>query len=173
MKNLKNIAIILLQLFCFNANAQEKPKLTDRNEKLETARIGMITNRLDLSPEQATVFWPIYNEYENKKKAIKKELRMHLSESRSVAANDDKIKIELNEMLALRQKEVDLEKEYLPKFMKVVKPRQVSELYRTEQMFKQMLLRRMGGHGLHKPNELELNNGQNHKYKKKQNQIRE
>ena len=50
---------------------------------------------------------------------------------------------ELKEMMALRQKEVDIDKDYLTKFLKVLNPRQVSELYKTEQMFKQMLLRRL------------------------------
>lgn len=144
MKNLKNIALIAMVAFSQTVNAQNRPRFNEGNQKLESARIGMITNRLDLTPEQATSFWPVYNEFENKKKIVKNELRKHLSESRSLASTDDKIKTELNEMMNLRQKEVDLDKEYMTKFLKVLNPRQVSELYRTEQMFKQMLLRRMG-----------------------------
>jgi Spy/CpxP family protein refolding chaperone len=144
MKNLKNIALIAMVAFSLTVKAQNRPRFNEGNQKLESARIGMITNRLDLTPEQATTFWPIYNEFENKKKIVKNELRKHLSESSSLVSTDEKIKAELNEMMALRQKEVDIDKEYLAKFMKVINPRQVSELYRTEQMFKQMLLRRMG-----------------------------
>ncbi len=144
MKNQVKIALLVFAI-SFGAVAQKGDGGV--NEKIEAARIGMITNRLDLNPEQAISFWPVYNEFENKKKIVKNELRKHLSESRSLASTDDKIKTELNEMMTLRQKEVDLDKDYMTKFLKVLNPRQVSELYRTEQMFKQMLLRRMGDRG--------------------------
>jgi Spy/CpxP family protein refolding chaperone len=136
---IKLTAIALL--FSLNIWAQ-KPN-NNMQDRIESARIGMITNKLDLSPEQASAFWPVYNNYEDRKTEVKKELRKHLSESRSLASTDDKILAELKEMMSLRQKEVDLDKEYLTKFLKVLQPRQVSELYKTEQQFKQMLLRRL------------------------------
>ncbi|MES2797273.1 MAG: Spy/CpxP family protein refolding chaperone [Bacteroidota bacterium] len=146
MKNLQKLAAIVLVGLSLNLKAQKvAPKDGDRNpnQKIEAARIGMITNRLDLTSEQATAFWPVYNEFEAKKTEVKKDLRKHLSESRSLASNDEKIMTELKEMITLRQKDVDLDKEYLSKFLKVINPRQVSELFRTEQMFKQMLLKRL------------------------------
>ena len=39
----------------------------DPNEKIRRAKIALITERLDLTPEQAEKFWPIYNAYEEKK----------------------------------------------------------------------------------------------------------
>lgn len=140
MKNQVKIAVLIFAI-SFRVIAQKNNGVM--NEKIEAARIGMITNRLNLTPDQATAFWPVYNEYEDKKTEVKKGLRMHLSESRSLASTDDKIKLELNEMMALRQKEIDLDKEYMQKFLKVLQARQVSELYKTEQQFKQMLLRRL------------------------------
>lgn len=141
MKNLTKALIVFSLALSLNVMAQENENNT--NEKIEAARIGMITNRLNLSAEQATTFWPIYNEFENRKAEIRKSLRKHLSESRSLASTDDKIIAELKEMMALRQKELDLDKESMAKFLKVLNPRQVSELYRTEQRFKQMLLKRL------------------------------
>jgi Spy/CpxP family protein refolding chaperone len=140
MKNLIKSTLIMLAM-SHSIIGQDNPRPV--NDKIEAARIGMITNRLDLSSQQATAFWPVYNEYEDKKTSIKKDLRKHLGESRSLASTDDKIIVELKDMMALRQQEVDVDKEYLTKFLKVLNPRQVSELYRTEQMFKQMLLKRL------------------------------
>jgi Spy/CpxP family protein refolding chaperone len=141
MKKITKITLILLTI-CIKTMAQKQ--VVEGNQKIEAARIGMITNRLNLSTDQATAFWPIFNEYEGSKMEIKKGLRKHLSESRSLANTDEKILAELKEMMALRQKEIDLDKDYMGKFLKVINPRQVSELYRTDQMFKQMLLKRMG-----------------------------
>ena len=149
MKNLFKITVITLLAFSLNAVAQKNDNTL--NEKVEAARIGMITNRLNLTTSQATAFWPVYNEYDDRKTEIRNELKKHLSESRSLASTDDKILAELKEMMNLRQKEVDLEKESMAKFLKVLNPRQVTELYRTEQMFKQILLRKLENRNGHNP----------------------
>ena len=44
----------------------------DRLQKIHSAKIGMITERLNLTPEQAPQFWAVFNEYENKKIDLKK-----------------------------------------------------------------------------------------------------
>ena len=47
-------------------------------QKIESARIALITDRLGLSPEQAQRFWPIYNEYSTQRR----QLRSQLTEAR-------------------------------------------------------------------------------------------
>ena len=32
-------------------------------EQLESAKIGFFTTRMELTPEEASKFWPVYNEY--------------------------------------------------------------------------------------------------------------
>lgn len=113
------------------------------NQKIENAKIGLITNRLNLSAEQSQQFWPIYNEFDGKKKDIRKQMRRLIVETNTLTTSDDKILSNIKESLNLQQKEVDLEKEYVTKFLKVVNVRQLAELYKAEQMFTQMLLQRL------------------------------
>lgn len=113
------------------------------NGKIQSAKIGMITNRLNLSGEQATQFWPIYNEYEAKKMDIKKSQRRVIAESNTLTATDEKLLAGLKEMNSLKQKEVDIDREYMNKFLKVINARQLFELYKAEQQFTQMLLNRL------------------------------
>jgi hypothetical protein len=49
----------------------------------------------------------------------------------------------IKETLNLQQKEVDLEREYMSKFLKVINVRQLAELYKAEQVFTQMLIQRL------------------------------
>jgi hypothetical protein len=65
------------------------------------------------------------------------------SESRNITTTDDKILADLKEVLSLKQKEVDLEKEYLSKFLKTINVRQLSELFKNEQLFNQMLVKKL------------------------------
>ena len=131
----------------FTASAQDEPQQRGK-EKIKAARLGLITNRLNLTEEQAKSFWPIFNDYDSKRTEIRKSVRQITAESRSLTTSDDKIAANLKEILNLKQKEVDLEKEYQAKFLKVLNVRQVSELYKTEQLFNQMLMKRLrGGEG--------------------------
>jgi hypothetical protein len=120
------------------ANAQE-----GGNSKLESAKIGLITNRLNLSTDQAALFWPVYNEFDDKKKEIRKSLRKLVVETNTLTTSDEKILANLREGLNLQQKEVDVEREYMAKFLKVINVRQLAELYKAEQLFTSMLLKRL------------------------------
>jgi Spy/CpxP family protein refolding chaperone len=148
---MKKITVVMALFgYMAAASAQEKINMADKkHEKIETMKIAMINNSLDLSQEQATNFWPVYNEYQNKKREIKNGLREHFSASKSLANTDDKIMTELKEIHTLRQKDVDLDKEYMSKLLKVINARQLVELYKTEHTFKQILLRRLEpGHNM-------------------------
>lgn len=136
MKKLLFVAIVCL--LAHAAVAQD-----GGNQKIENAKIGLITNRLNLSAEQSQQFWPIYNEFDGKKKEIRKQMRRLIVETNTLTTPDEKILANIKESLNLQQKEVDLEKEYVTKFLKVVNVRQLAELYKAEQMFTQMLLQRL------------------------------
>jgi hypothetical protein len=49
-----------------------KPRM--EMERLESAKIGFLTQKLDLSPREAEKFWPVYNQYQKELKALAKEL---------------------------------------------------------------------------------------------------
>ncbi len=60
------VAILLFLGIGSNAFGQRPPL---DPEKLQAARIAFITTRIDLKPEQAEKFWPIFNQYhENREK---------------------------------------------------------------------------------------------------------
>ncbi len=142
MKKVIFVFSCLLLLSQVTAFSQDDPMQKGR-EKIKAARLGLITNRLNLTEEQAKGFWPIFNDYETKRADLRKSIRQLTAESRNLTTSDDKIAANLKEILNLKQKEVDLEKEYQAKFLKVISVRQVSELYKTEQLFNMMLMKKL------------------------------
>ncbi len=112
-------------------------------QKIENTKIALITNRLNLTPEQGQQFWPVYNEFDGKKKDIRKSYRKLVSEINTLTTSDEKILANLKETLSLQQKEVDLSKEYMTRFLKIINVRQLAELYKTEQLFTNMLIQRL------------------------------
>ena len=141
MKKTTNLIAILLIVFSTNLKAQDDyPR---GKERIKAAKVGLITNRLNLSEEQAKGFWVVYDDFDKKRADIRKNIRQMTAESRNITTSDDKILTDLKEVLSLKQKEVDLEKDYLVKFLKTINVRQLSELYKTEQLFNQMLVKKL------------------------------
>jgi len=112
-------------------------------QKIESAKIGMITNRLNLTPDQATQFWPVYNEYSGKKQELNRRVRQLRDEPTRSNLNDDQLKNGLREANATKQKIADLDNEYMDRFLKVITPKQLNELYQTERDFNKILLNQL------------------------------
>ena len=134
------IWLIVLTLASYTAGAQEDPS---GRQRIESAKIGMITNRLNLTPDQAPQFWAIYNEYNGKKQELNRRVRQINNQPSRTNLNDDQLVNGLREVNATKQKLADLDDEYLGRFLKVISPAQLAELYKTEQAFNKMLLQQL------------------------------
>lgn len=123
--------------------AEDQVKDPKAQEKIRAARIAYITEKLGLTPAEAEKFWPIYNEFDQKRKELKlqnKDLRKNPDPAKS---NDENEKAVLARQHQLRQKELDLEKDYSNRLLNVVSAKKVMALSRTEKDFRNLLLKRM------------------------------
>ncbi|MDZ7897067.1 MAG: hypothetical protein U5N85_03430 [Arcicella sp.] len=139
----KVIILFFVLATSFISKAQDDFPNAKGRDRIKAAKVGLITNRLSLTEEQAKSFWVVYDEFDKKRSEIRINIRKMTAESRNITTSDDKILADIKEVLGLKQKEVDLEKEYLSKFLKTINIRQVSELYKTEQLFNQMLVKKL------------------------------
>lgn len=112
-------------------------------QKIESARIALITERLGLSPEQAERFWPLYNQYSQQKRQIRSEF----TKARAGVDPRDMTEEESQRLMTLqfetRQKELNLEKEYANRLRDVISSQQLLNLRKAEDDFKRMLLQRI------------------------------
>lgn len=115
----------------------------DEIQQIQSAKVAMITNRLNLTPEQSANFWPVYNEFSEKRRALNRQQRKIIHEKRETGTTDESVLNNLTEIQEIKQKQLDLEKEYQEKFMKVITASQVAELYKAEANFNEMLLQRL------------------------------
>ena len=67
---MKKLLYILFFMTLLGVSAQGP----EARKKIEAAKIALITERLDLTPEQAEKFWPIYREFGTKRKEIRRDL---------------------------------------------------------------------------------------------------
>ena len=144
MKNLKLYTLILaLVALAFQANAQgNKENRRARHEKIDAARTAFMTDKINLSTEQSQKFWPLYNEYDAKRQQLRKKSRT-LKEKNLEAMSDAELKEGINNMMEGRQQELNLEKEYLEKFQRVISLRQVATMYKAEKEFMKVLIKKL------------------------------
>jgi len=136
--------LFLLPLLAISLHGVAQSAPSGRLNQLENARIAYITEKISLTQEQAQQFWPVYNEYTTKRRALNQRSRQ-LRTTRPETLSDQQLKDNLNQTLALRQQEIDLDKVYLLQFQKVLSVRQVSQLYTAERQFTREVLQRVAG----------------------------
>ncbi len=108
------------------------------NEQVESLRIAFLTNKLDLSPGEAQLFWPVYNEYLDKKRELKSK-RSHRAELADL--DNDQANQLLDTYLETKQKEIDLDKAYVEKFKEVLPSKKVIMVFVLERRFKEEILK--------------------------------
>lgn len=116
---------------------------TTSKDKIEAIKIGFLTEKLDLSSAQAVVFWPLYNEYSSKKKELKAKASGILAENRLNQMTEEQVLNELKVLNQMRTEELELDKEYMAKFSKVISNKQVAKWYLAEKEFVRILLRKL------------------------------
>lgn len=139
MKILSAAMVAATMLVGQAAIAQDKPadNMAIVMEKVRADKKLLVAANMDLSEQEASAFWPVYEAYQKDLAALNERTRKAI-ESYATAYNagavpDDTAKKLLDEALAIEAAEVDLRKSYVPKFSKVLPAAKVARYYQIEQ----------------------------------------
>jgi hypothetical protein len=139
MKTLAKILFLCVTVISAVAQDDDKvPPARDQKvrDKIEAARIAYITDQLQLTPEEAEKFWPIYREFSTRRKELRQQLR---SVSREVSPDKTDEEV-LDQQFKIKQQELDLEKDYSGRLLKVISAQKLRLLPQAERKFRQMIL---------------------------------
>ena len=119
-----------------------------RHEQIEAQKIAFITQELNLTPEEAKVFWPVYNEYEAKRHELKKSFKdvEYIHKADMDKLTEKEASQILDNQIIEAQKFLDLRKEYHAKFKAVLPAVKVLKLYEAERDFQKMLIDKIRQH---------------------------
>lgn len=112
-------------------------------QKIQSARIALITERLDLTPEQAEKFWPLYREFLQERSDLRQELQQARGNVRKEDLTEEQSKELLELGLRLKEREAQLDRKYSERLSKVIDSRQILALRKAEEDFRRMLLQRI------------------------------
>jgi len=122
-------------------NARNQP---DRRQKIETYKIGFITEKLNLTPQEAQKFWPVYNEYQAKKQDIQKSMAWKYKDYRLSKEATEKQATELiDSSLIEMQANLNLARDYYGKLKAILPPQKIVLLFNAERQFRRELLQRL------------------------------
>lgn len=140
---MKYITLTLLILgMSFGSSAQEKEKKENRKAK----KIAFITQKLDLTPAEAEKFWPVYNEAETERIALRKEHKAAKPDKKISEMTDTEVETLIDKGLEMQQKELDLRKKYHAKFKEILPIKKVAKLIHLEHEFKKSQKQKKGDH---------------------------
>lgn len=127
-KYLLIIIVTISSLFSLKAQAQD-------GEKIKALKIAFITQKLQLTPDEAQKFWPIYDQYENEISSLQLE-----DKSGPALENEEKL--------------LNIRKKYLSSFEKVLGPQKTNNLFNAERDFRAILIRRLQNRDQQRSNQL-------------------
>lgn len=117
---------LILSFVCFAAiaGAQDAPAPDGPEKKqqdIEALKVAFISKELDLTPDEAQKFWPVYNQYE-------KEIAGAVKGNEDVLDRDEKV--------------LNIRKKYKDQFSKVLGNQQrVNQLFNAQNKFRKLLIR--------------------------------
>lgn len=130
------------------APAQVRPRpqpAGGRLTQLDNARIAFLTSRVALTQDQAQRFWPLYHDFVARRRDLNRSARLLRRAATTANLGDAQLRDNFNQDFALRQQQLNLEKDYFERVQKVLSLRQVAQLYQAERDFTKEVLRRVAG----------------------------
>jgi len=135
---MKNIALGIFFLLFVGANAYSQQY--NDNERLQSMRVAFITNSLQLTTEESQSFWPLYNEYEDKQKEVRRTYRTN---KQMMLMDDQELEQHLENNLKMEEELLQLKRTYIDRLKEVLPIRKIAMLQNAENKFKTEILKQI------------------------------
>lgn len=134
----------ILMAFVAIGQAQESKLSQEKREEFEAQKVAFFTQALDLTPTEAAVFWPLYNEMFKKMREAESAHHAHTKAMRkNKALTDADARRFVEKSLDHEAKMLELKKEYYGKMLETIPAKKVAKLDDAERRFHMKLLDRM------------------------------
>lgn len=129
--------LLILALFAFpSLQAQDK---SEHREKIKALKVAYITQELNMNSEVAQKFWPVYNQYEVKKRELHK--RENVDWSTIGTISEARAEAMLKEYLVIEKEEYTIKKQLFTDLKKFLTAREIIKLHELEAEFHQKLIK--------------------------------
>lgn len=141
MNNIKIVFIALL--FCNSVLAQGE-FFKKKKEQIKALKIGYVTNELELTADEATKFWPLFNAFEDRQQEIRQQkLKNYVARLDNESLNnlsDKEAQNLLNQLENTEEELYQLRKKFILSLKTVIPATKILKLKKVETQFSKKLL---------------------------------
>lgn len=135
---MKNFVFVLILCLLTGTSLQAQEKDGHR-EKIKALKVAYITQELNMTPEVAQNFWPVYNSYECQRRDLHK--REHIELDNLVSITEEKAEDMLKEYLTVEKEEYIIKKQLFEDLKQFLSARDIIKLHKLEADFNKKLLK--------------------------------
>ena len=148
MRTKNYILISLITLFSLQLSAQEGRMKRPDQDKIKAFKIAYITDKLDLTAEEAQQFWPIYNEHEKKMEELRKQenaaIKKYIKErSDIVNISEEQAREIVTSVRKIEKLKEEQSERTFNKMKRILPYKKILKLQVAEREFKRNLLRKL------------------------------
>jgi Spy/CpxP family protein refolding chaperone len=141
---ISKILPLLIAFVSLNVIAQDGPIIRKKKEQIKALKVAFITNELELTSDEATKFWPLFNAFEEKQQEIKKQKFKGYLKRVDNDSFDNLSEKDATTMLAQMESTEDelyqLKKKFMASLKGVISPIKILKLKKAEENFNRKLL---------------------------------
>lgn len=130
-----------LMLAASAASAANDSCTDGKDDHKKSEKIAYLTSEIDLTPEEAEKFWPVYNEaFKSRKAAIKRVVCIYkeLKKLSNEGASEEQLKAKTEEYIEALGLISEVDRQYLPRFQSILPPEKVARYYIAIEAFRKM-----------------------------------
>ena len=138
MKKIMLYCIFFLAVFSSQAQNNERE---EHREKIKAMKVAFFTQELEMSPEMAQKFWPVYNRYECLRRDLHQREDVDLNLRNIEALSEAKAEEMLEEYLAVEKEEFEVKKDLFEDLKELFTAKEIIKLHKVESDFNRKLMR--------------------------------
>jgi len=116
------LLLVLVSITTFVKAQDEAVNTKKKQQGIEALKVAFISRELDLTPDEAQKFWPVYNQYA-------KDLKNTIGRGNDALDRDEKV--------------LNLRKSYKDQFSNVLGQQRMNKMYNAEGRFRDLLIKSM------------------------------
>ena len=132
---MKNFIVALLLLLMITPGFSQ-----NKRERIKSLKVAFITERLELTPEEAQQFWPVYNEFESTRENLRQQMALKKRNMDFKNLSETEAKATVQEIIAHEEQKTKNETEFLKHLMNAIPAKKIIMLKVAEEKFKQRML---------------------------------
>lgn len=121
-----------------------QPAQAPLRERMEAAKVAFITRNMQLSPQEARVFWPLYDAYEAK---IREQRQARMERREGLRKLEEMNDAEVNKLIDARLEQAEstlkARREFINQLRRELSPRKAAMFIRAEDDFQREMVDRL------------------------------